>query len=177
MQQGIFALSRGDAAQAESHYKKAVNGTLTLQESGMTMQSCCPASIARRKRLSSFRPRAGSNLAMPSSNISWHSHGTSWANPAKHSRACRPLSDWIPAIARAWYNLGLVFSSAGRSEEALDALTRAESVDGSDPRSPYARATILARQGRVEEARRAAQRALEIEPGFESARELLRTLP
>ena len=68
-------------------------------------------------------------------------------------------------------------NSAGRTEEALQALIRAESADSSDPRSPYARATILARLNRWEEARRAARRALEIEPHFEAARELLQQMP
>jgi Flp pilus assembly protein TadD len=70
-----------------------------------------------------------------------------------------------------------VLNSTGLTEEALQALIRAESADGSDPRSPYARATILARSGRTEEARRAAQRALEINPRFEPAREMLRNPP
>ncbi|MCX8091139.1 MAG: tetratricopeptide repeat protein [Verrucomicrobiae bacterium] len=41
---------------------------------------------------------------------------------------------------------------------------------------PYARATVLARLGRVEEARRAAQRALEIHPRFAEAQALLQHL-
>jgi tetratricopeptide (TPR) repeat protein len=81
-----------------------------------------------------------------------------------------------PGQARAWYNLGLVLNSDARTEEALEALGRAESADSSDARSPYARATILARLRKVDEARSAAQRALEIEPRFEPARELLRSL-
>ena len=81
-----------------------------------------------------------------------------------------------PQFARAWYNLGLAHSAQNNFESALAALLRAESLDARSPQLPYARATILARLGRTDEARRAAQRALELQPGFPGAAELLRTL-
>jgi predicted RNA polymerase sigma factor len=58
----------------------------------------------------------------------------------------------------------------------LAALAKAESADELDPRIPYARATILAQLGKANEARAAAQRSLEIDPHFDPARELLRSL-
>lgn len=82
-----------------------------------------------------------------------------------------------PRHARAWYNLGLARNAQGDVPGALDALLRAESADPNDPRIPYARATILAQQGRFGEARQAAARALEIRPDFSEARQLLQQLP
>jgi tetratricopeptide (TPR) repeat protein len=78
--------------------------------------------------------------------------------------------------ANAWYNLGLAENALGRTSNAIQSLLRAESVSPNDPRIPYARATILARSGRVLEARSAAKRALEIQPGFAEARSFLDAL-
>jgi tetratricopeptide (TPR) repeat protein len=81
-----------------------------------------------------------------------------------------------PRHSRAWYNLGLARHALGQTEPALQALTRGEAADPRDPRPPYARATILAQAGRTAEARRAAQRALEIAPGYGEARAFLQQL-
>ena len=78
--------------------------------------------------------------------------------------------------ARAWYNLGLARNSQGKTAEALEALSRAEALEPDDPRIPYARATILARAGRDDEARLAARRALELQPNYPDARGMLQTL-
>ena len=81
-----------------------------------------------------------------------------------------------PQFARAWYNLGLAYSAQEKTDAALQALLRAESLDANSAQITYARATILARLGRREEARRAAQRALELQPSFREAAELLQAL-
>ena len=81
-----------------------------------------------------------------------------------------------PRHARAWYNLGLARSAAGDPQTALEALIRAESAAPGDAAIPYARATILARLNRIDEARQAARRALELQPGQRDAEELLRSL-
>ena len=77
---------------------------------------------------------------------------------------------------RAWYNLGLVRNGGGDNPGALEALARAESADPNDPRIPYARATILGRLGNLSEARTAARRALELQPDFPAAADLLHQL-
>lgn len=77
---------------------------------------------------------------------------------------------------RAWYNLGLAYSELSEPQRALDALLRAESLNRASPRIPYARATILARMGRIHEARAAAARALQVNPGYGDAAALLRRL-
>ena len=55
-------------------------------------------------------------------------------------------------------------------------LKRGEVVAATDPRLPYARATILAQLGRADEARVAARQALSIQPGYPEAEQLLQTL-
>ena len=81
-----------------------------------------------------------------------------------------------PQFSRAWYNLGLAYSQANQPERGLEALVRAESIDRQAGRIPYARATILARLGRLQEARTAARRALELDPAFSDAAALVQKL-
>ena len=78
-----------------------------------------------------------------------------------------------PKHASAWYNLGLAQHAGGSAEAALQSLMRGESANPTDPRIPYARATILLQLDRRPEALDAARRSLEIRPDFASARQLL----
>jgi Flp pilus assembly protein TadD len=81
-----------------------------------------------------------------------------------------------PRFARAWYNLGLAQNAAGETDAAIEALLQAESLDPGSPLPPYARATVLARIGRTAEARAALRRALELQPNFSEAKDLLQSL-
>ena len=81
-----------------------------------------------------------------------------------------------PKLAPAWYNLGLARAAAGQPDTAIAALLQAEAANPADARAPYARATILVRQGKYADAKKAAQRAVEIRPDFPEARELLNRL-
>jgi tetratricopeptide (TPR) repeat protein len=81
-----------------------------------------------------------------------------------------------PHFARAWYNLGLLQNAGGDALKAIHSLLQAESADPQDPRIPFARATILARMGRGDDARLAAQQALKLDPNFTAARQLLQQL-
>lgn len=81
-----------------------------------------------------------------------------------------------PKHARAAYNLGLLRQERGDRDGALNALLLAESADPLDPRVPFARATVHADLGQVDEARIAARRALELRPGWTEAEELIRAL-
>ena len=78
-----------------------------------------------------------------------------------------------PRHPRAGYNLGLARNAAGDFAGAIMALQAAGNADPADPAIPYAQATIHARLGQVPEARRAARRALEINPRFAEAAALL----
>jgi tetratricopeptide (TPR) repeat protein len=64
----------------------------------------------------------------------------------------------------------------GQLAEALKTLDQAEAGVPDDPHIPYVRAMILMHNGRADEARTAAKRALEIQSGFEPARVLLQKL-
>lgn len=77
-----------------------------------------------------------------------------------------------PSLARAWYNLGLARNGQKDVAGALEALQHGETADPRDPGIPYARATILAQQGRRQEAIAALDRALSIAPGYGEAFQL-----
>ena len=88
----------------------------------------------------------------------------------------RKAVELAPGHARAWYNLGIALQQNGESEAAIAALGRGETASPNDSRIPYARATIHLQTGQTEAARDAAIRALEIQPDFPQARELLRSI-
>ena len=105
--------------------------------------------------------------------------GLAWNELGDLPRTIEALEQAVrlaPRHARALYNLGLAYNSRGDAEQAIEMLTRAESAAPGDPHIPYARATIYARLGRMPEARSAAARALQIQPDFPDASELLRRL-
>lgn len=82
-----------------------------------------------------------------------------------------------PENTLAWYNLGLAASAIGQVEESLTALDRAAALAPADPQIPYERARTLARASRYVEARAAAKRALQLQPDFKPALDLLDALP
>ena len=61
-------------------------------------------------------------------------------------------------------------------EAAIAAVLKAESVSPNDPDPPYARATILRNMRRMPEAIQAAQRAVEIQPGYRPALQFLQEI-
>jgi tetratricopeptide (TPR) repeat protein len=65
----------------------------------------------------------------------------------------------------------------GQLAEALKTLDQAEAAVPDDPHIPYVRAVILAHNGRIAEARVAVIQALKLQPTFQPAVELLKTLP
>jgi tetratricopeptide (TPR) repeat protein len=77
-----------------------------------------------------------------------------------------------PTLARAWYNLGLAKNGQGDIPGALEALQRGELADPRDSGIPYARATILAQQGRKQEAINALDTTLRIMPSHGEAQQL-----
>ena len=81
-----------------------------------------------------------------------------------------------PRYDRAWYNLGLLFAGQDRLEEAVEAIRKAEAANPRSPEYPFARATVHSRMGEPANAAQAARRALEIQPGFPPALQLLHRL-
>lgn len=78
-----------------------------------------------------------------------------------------------PRHARAWYNLGLARNQSGQADRAIDALLRGEQAGTDDAEIPYALSTIFLRQGRTQEAKAAAERALRLAPGYGAAQQLI----
>lgn len=81
-----------------------------------------------------------------------------------------------PRFGRAWYNLGLSYAAMEKLDDAITALQKAESMMSESPEPPYARATILLRQKKNDDARAAANAALRIAPDFQAAKQLIESL-
>ncbi|MDG1479518.1 MAG: HEAT repeat domain-containing protein [Myxococcota bacterium] len=79
-----------------------------------------------------------------------------------------------PELAEGWYMLGLHRSGQGQPDAALVALDRAAALSPQSPNPPFARATILRDQGRVIEARLAAEQAASL--GHRQSAALMRSL-
>ncbi len=95
---------------------------------------------------------------------------------AKSAEALEKTVRLDPSHARAWYNLGLARSAMNRPQDALAALLKGQDADPRDAAIPYARATILIRLGRHDEARTAATRAVQLRPDFPEAIQLIQSL-
>jgi tetratricopeptide (TPR) repeat protein len=78
---------------------------------------------------------------------------------------------------QGWSNLGVALSAIGQIDDSLAAMDRASALAPNDPRIPYARANILLRAKRYEEARTAANQSLRIQPDFQPAQRLLESVP
>jgi Flp pilus assembly protein TadD len=83
---------------------------------------------------------------------------------------------WDPYSPPLRYETAMVLSRLGRTAEALTELSRAEKLAPQDPQIPFGRATVLARASRHDEARGAAKQALELQPDFLPAKQLLEKL-
>ena len=176
MQLGIFEFDRGNAEAALKHYQMAaewdafsapVQHELAVVYSSLNQPQDAVKASQAAVRLAPSEAQYQLDLG-----LAWNEAG----DLAQAQSAFEAAVKLSPAFARAWYNLGLARAAAGQPESAVEALLRAESADAADPRAPYARATILAQQGKIAEAKAALQRALQIQPDFPPARELLNQL-
>ncbi len=176
MSLGNFYHARGQHDRALTHYQRAVEWDPF--SAPIRHELAVVLSALERPREAAAHLEAAARLAPHDAEypfklaLAWNEAGDSEKTLDALETAVRVDS----RHARAWYNLGLARVGAGDSTGALDALLRAESLTPRDPSIPYARATVLARLGRVEEARAAAARALEIQPGHPEAVALLASL-
>jgi len=176
LQRGIYLFSRNDLTNALVHFQKAV--------------SWDPYSAAIRRELAVAlsalnRPQEALDTLKEACRLAPRDAESHYKLALAYNEV-NDLQNTIPELtlvtqldpghARAWYNLGLARNSLGQTDAALEALSRAESGEPEDPRIPYARGTILARQQRPKEARIALHRALEIDPSFSDATQLLQLL-
>lgn len=177
MQLGAYNLARGDATNALKHYETAVKwdpyspGIRHELAIVLSMLGRMPEAVAQLEQAVKLAPKDAEFHFKLALALNETGETTRMMSELGEAVRCNPRH------ARAWYNLGLARNAAGDSAGAIKALISAESADPNDPAIPYARATILARQGKLQEARQAAQRALEIDPRFAPAAALLRNLP
>jgi Flp pilus assembly protein TadD len=176
MQLGVFQLARGEVAAAVNYLQRAVSwdtNSAPLYDTlavALSIQGRSPEAVAALQSASRLEPRNAAyryRLGLALNEV---------GRLADARLALEQAVQLDPHFAQAWYNLGLAYAAEGKTGMALDALLRAESLDARSAQIPYARATVLAQLGRRDEARRAAQRALELQPGHPSAQELLRAL-
>ena len=176
MQMGVFELERGNVASAVNYLQRAVSWdtnsaplydtlAVALSTQGRVAEAVAALESACRlaPRDSAYRYRLG--LALNE------------AGRLDDARLSLEQAVKLePRFAQAWYNLGLAYAAQRKPESAVEALVRAESLDDRSPQIPYARATVLVNLNRLDEARRAALRTLEIEPNHSEANALLQSL-
>jgi tetratricopeptide (TPR) repeat protein len=176
LQLGQFALAKGESRQALEHYRTAV--------------AWDPASAAIRRDLAVLYSQLSQNrealeqlreaARLEPREAEYHfSLALALSDAGELDPAIAELREAVrlnPRYADAWRNLGLALAARNDLSAANDALSQAETVDPADPRIPYSRATVLARLGRVSEARAAAERALSLRADYPEAQELLQRL-
>ncbi|HEX4263417.1 MAG TPA: tetratricopeptide repeat protein [Verrucomicrobiae bacterium] len=176
MQLGTFALARGEATNALKHFQTAerwdsfspeIRQELAVIFSQLGRPEDAVKELQEAVKLGPNEAEFHFKLA-----LAWNELGDS-------AKALAELEEAVklnPRHARAQYNLGLALNAAGNPSGAIQALLAAEAADPRDPGIPYARATIHAHLGQYDDARRAARRALEINPQFTDAERLLSQL-
>ena len=119
-----------------------------------------------------------SKLAPDEAQTAFHA-ALAWSEAGDMARAESMLGEALRrdrSLARAWYNLGLLQARTERLEQARTSLGEAERLSPQEPEFAYALATVLVRLDRKPEARLAAERALQADPNYKPATELLRAI-
>ncbi len=105
--------------------------------------------------------------------------GLAWNEAGDMDKAIASLREAVKLeahLSRAWYNLALGLNQQGKVPEALDALAQGAAANPSDADLPYVRATILANQGRKEEAKMEVFKVLNLQPNHPQALQLREAL-
>jgi Flp pilus assembly protein TadD len=176
LQKGIFHLDRGDTSTALTHMQRAVQWdgnsaplrhALAIAYSTTGRAAEAVTELQAACRLVPREPEYRFKLALALNEV------------GKLDEARIALEETVklePRFAQGWYNLGLAYAAQQKNEAAVEALLRAESLDPRSAQVPYARATVLAKLGRISDARAAAGRALELRPNYPDAQALLQSL-
>ncbi len=176
MQLGAFALARGDTTTALRYFQTAAKWD--PYSPGIRHETAIVLSQLGRPREALTELQEAVRLAPRDAEfrfklaLAWNELGDS-AKALVELEAAVKLD---PRHARAGYNLGLARHATGNPSGAIQALLTAEAAAPQDPRIPYARATIHAQLGQLNEARQAARRAVELNPRFTEANALLQQL-
>ena len=176
MRRAQLAMSRNELDEAAKWMRKAItiDGTsagareayaVLLSQMGRTPEAI--TELLEAQRLQPENPQYPYLLALASAELG-DNEGTE-----KHLRQALELD---PAFDRAWYNLGLLQASQGKTGAALDSLLAAEKVNPRSPDYPYARATIHYRRREMEQTVEAIQKALAIQPDYPPAMQFLQQL-
>ena len=176
LQLGAFCVAREDWPRALEHFRAAVNWD--PNSAALRHEYAVALSTLNQPQEALQQMQAAVRLAPREAEFRYKL-GLAWSEAGNAANALAELSAAVkldPRHTRALYNLGLAQNAAGQAEAALATLLQAEVADPRDPRAPYARATILVRLNRPDEARAAAQRALALQPDFADAQALLRSL-
>jgi len=176
MRKGEYYLARNDLEAALLHYKKAVEWD--PYSPPFHQQAAVALSRLNRPREAVETLREACRLS-PNDAESHYQLGLAWNETGDLGQARQELQKAVqlsPRHASAWYNLGLAQNALGEIDAAIESLVRGETVEPRDARIPYARATILARRGDRKAAADAASRALEINPNYGEAQQLLQQL-
>ena len=177
MQQGVFRVDRGDNASGLKLFQRAVSWDRF--SAPLRHALAVSLSVEGRNEEALSELQEGCRLAPRDAELRFKL-ALALNELNRLNEAAAALDETVkldPRFSRAWYNLGLARSQQGQPDQALDALTKAEGLEPASPQIPYARATILVRLGRTIEARAAAQRALQLQPGHAEAAALLQSLP
>jgi tetratricopeptide (TPR) repeat protein len=173
LQEGAYDLANGRLDEALAHYQKAV--AWDTNSAPPRHDLAVALSMAGRTQEAIEQLQAACRLDPKEAEYEFKL-GLAWSETGALDKTAVALEKAVeldPRHARAWYNLGLARNSVGQSDAAVEALLRAEALAPNDPQIPYARATILARLDRTQEAKAAAARALEIKPVYAEAQKLL----
>lgn len=167
--------SRRDNDKAVEHFARAVQWD--SRSAGLRQQYAVLLSVLGRPREALTQLERAVQLEPASADLHYFlalSRHENADTPGARA-ALRRAVELNPRFARAWYNLGLL-DAQNDPQRAIESLQRAEAIEPNDADFPYARATILMHLQRVPEARQAALRAIQINPGHREAAMLLRGL-
>jgi len=175
-QYAVWNLAHAELDSALAHYARAVQWDSNSPP--FRIDYAVALSLAGQGSNALVQIQAACLLA-PNDAENFFRLGLAWNEAGSAMEAIRAMEKAVRLNEhhdRALYNLGLLYNQQGDSGKAIRSLKQAEDANPRDPRSAYARATILAGLGRNAEAVEAAKKALQIQPDFTDARELIRSL-
>jgi tetratricopeptide (TPR) repeat protein len=173
LQKGVYHLDRKEPEKAEHYFRLAIK----LDNYSAPLRHEFAIALSMMGRPNEAIDALNEAIRLDPNEAEYHYKlALAWNETGQTDKTAPSLVKAVqlnPRHSRAWYNLGLARNQAGQPEAAIAALLKAESVEQNDPSIPYARATILANLRRIPEAIEAAQRALQIQPGYGAALQFL----